>query len=109
MIIGLSLGLGASLTISLGALISGVRNLANHKSGLPEAARSGLWQIILGVIWALIGSAALILGTKELLPLLEWNAEQFAYLAVALVSLALVCAAFAITLITLGREMGSTR
>ncbi len=108
LIIGLYLGFGVSMIISLGALISGARNLANHKSGSPEAVRSGLWQIILGVIWALLGTAVLVIGVIELLSLLEWNVEEIPYLIVTLITVAMVCAAFSITLITLGREMGST-
>lgn len=105
--IGLLFGLAALLVFSLGALVSGVRNLANHKSRHPEAARSGAWQVILGVIWSLSGAGILYYGIRMVSQVLEWDEQAAVYIGAISASLCLVCVALAITLITLGREMGS--
>lgn len=105
--IGLLFGLAAFLVFSLGALVSGVRNLANHKSRHPEAARSGAWQMILGVIWSLSGAGILYYGIRMVSQVLEWDEQAAVYIGAVSLSLCLVCVALAIALITLGREMGS--
>lgn len=104
---GLTYGLLAFMVFSLGGLISGVRNLANHKTRLPEAVRSGNWQIILGLVWALVGFIVLVMGIGDVSDAAEWSAKLAAATAAIVLSVCLICAAFAITLITLGKEMGS--
>lgn len=99
--------LAALMVCSLGALVSGARNLANRKTGLPEAIRSGGWQSILGGVWTLAGVAALLFGGWLVSQTADGMGEMAPYLAIFVVAVCLVCAAFAITLITLGREMGS--
>ncbi len=99
--------LGACNIFTVGALVSGVRNLANHKSRLPEATRSGAWQIFLGVIWGLTGVGALYYGFKSFREASDWNEEAATIIAGVTLILSLFCAAYATILITLGREIGS--
>ena len=104
---GLIYGLCAFMVFSLGGLISGVRNLANHKTRLPEAVRSGTWQMILGMVWVLAGFVVLFMGIRSVSEAAEWSGKIAAYTGAVFVSICLICAAYAISLITLGKEMGS--
>lgn len=106
-ITGLLYGLAACNIFTLGALVSGVRNLANRKTGHPDAARSGIWQIILGIIWTLVAAAVFYMGIKQVIQYWEWDADSTIEIGIITISVTLTLVAYAITLITLGREMGS--
>ncbi len=98
---------GAILLFTLGALVAGVRKLANRRNPGSPAIPDQLWLILLGSFWVLAGLAGLFYAAKLFIDAVEWDVGMALGIAAVPLMLTIGSAALATALLNLAKEISA--
>lgn len=98
---------GSFLLFTLGALVAGVRKLANRRNPGSPAIPDQVWLRLLGSFWVLAGLAGLVYAVKMFIEVVEWDVGMALGIAAVPLMLTIGSAALATALLTLAKEIAA--